>query len=55
VTNSLLHLPDGPTARVRDQKVSKVVEEFGWIHEYDVQNELEKIGGTPAKSPSGLK
>ena len=55
VTNSLLHLADGPTARVRDQKVSKVVEDFGWIHEYDVQKELGKIGATPAKSPTEHK
>jgi salicylate hydroxylase len=55
VTSSLLHLPDGPMAQVRNQKVAKVPEDFGWIHEYDVQRELQGIGCTPAQSLAGTK
>ena len=44
VTSSLLHLPDGPTAEARNAKVARVADDFGWIHEYDVQQELQKIG-----------
>jgi salicylate hydroxylase len=40
VTSALLHLPDGPAARARDEKVSRFPEEFGWIHDYDVQQAL---------------
>lgn len=40
VTSSLLHLPDGPAARMRDAKVARFPEDFGWIHEYDVQQAL---------------
>jgi salicylate hydroxylase len=48
VTSGLLHLPDGPSAQARDRKVARVARDFGWIHEYDVQKELQKIGCAPA-------
>jgi salicylate hydroxylase len=54
VTSSLLHLHDGPTAQGRNRKVARVPQDFGWIHEYDVQQELQKIGCTPATSRAGL-
>ena len=40
VTSTLLHLPDGPAADARDDKVARFPQEFGWIHEYDVQHAL---------------
>jgi salicylate hydroxylase len=40
VTSSLLHLPDGPAADRRNVKVARFPEDFGWIHEYDVQQAL---------------
>src|SRR4051794_3153059 len=40
VTSSLLHLPDGPAARVRDTRMARFPEDFGWIHDYDVQQAL---------------
>ncbi len=52
VTSSLLHLHDGPTAEARNRKVSRVPGDFAWIHEYDVQQELQNIGVTPATSPA---
>ena len=55
VTSSLLHLHDGPMADARNRKVGRVPEDFGWIHEYDVQQELQKIGCTPATSPATTK
>jgi salicylate hydroxylase len=55
VTSSLLHLPDGPAAEARNAKLGRVPENFGWIHEYDVQQELQKIGCTPARVPVGTK
>jgi salicylate hydroxylase len=54
VTSSLLHLPDGPMAENRNRKVSRVPQDFGWIHEYDVQQELQKIGCTPVTASAGL-
>ncbi len=42
-----------PTARprsIRNSKVARVPQDFGWIHEYDVQQELQKIGCAPAPS-----
>ena len=48
VTSSLLHLPDGPAARARNQKVGTVPEDFGWIHEYDVQQALQASGAAAA-------
>jgi salicylate hydroxylase len=44
VTSTLLHLPDGPAARTRDAKLAMVPQDFGWIHEYDVQQALEASG-----------
>ena len=35
VTNDLLHLPDGPALTERDRRVSRFLEDFGWIHEFD--------------------
>jgi salicylate hydroxylase len=55
VTSSLLHLPDGPMAETRNRKVVRVPQDFGWIHEYDVQQELQKVGCTPATAPAGLE
>ena len=40
VTSALLHLPDGPAADARNDKVARFGQEFGWIHEYDVQQVL---------------
>ena len=53
VTSSLLHLHDGPPAHARNHKLARVPQDFGWIHEYDVQQELQNIGVTPATSPAG--
>jgi salicylate hydroxylase len=55
VTSSLLHLPDGPMAEVRNSKVARVPQDFGWIHEYDVQRQLQKIGCAPVTPPAGLE
>jgi 2-polyprenyl-6-methoxyphenol hydroxylase-like FAD-dependent oxidoreductase len=48
VTSSLLHLPDGPAARTRDAKVATVPQDYGWIHDYDVQQALQASGAAPA-------
>jgi salicylate hydroxylase len=48
VTNSLLHLLDGPATRTRDEKVATVPQDFAWIHAYDVQEALRATGATPA-------
>jgi salicylate hydroxylase len=48
VTSSLLHLPDGPAVRARDEKVARVPADFAWIHEYDVQQALRAVGAAPA-------
>ena len=53
VTSSLLHLPDGPPAQAAQRKVARVPQDFGWIHEYDTQQELQKIGCSPAPSAAG--
>jgi salicylate hydroxylase len=45
-TSSLLHLPDGPAARVRNAKLARFPEDFGWIHEYDVQQALRTSAPT---------
>ena len=50
VTSSLLHLPDGPAAQARNQKMAAVPRDFGWIHEYDVQQALEASGAAAAGS-----
>jgi salicylate hydroxylase len=52
VTSNLLHLPDGPAVRARDEKVARVPEDFAWIHEYDVQQALRAAGAAPA-APAG--
>jgi len=52
VTSRLLHLPDGPAIRARDEKVTRVPEDFAWIHEYDVQQALHATGADPA-APAG--
>jgi salicylate hydroxylase len=48
VTSGLLHLPDGPAAEARNEKVARFVQDFGWIHEYDVQRALHSAGVAPA-------
>jgi salicylate hydroxylase len=48
VTSSLLHLPDGPAAQARDRKVASFPQDFGWIHEFDVQQTLGPLGLTLA-------
>jgi salicylate hydroxylase len=50
VTNTLLHLLDGPAIQARDDKMTRVVDDFSWIHEYDVQEALRAVGATPASS-----
>ena len=50
VTSSLLHLPDGPAAQARNQKMAAVPRDFGWIHEYDVQQALQASGAAAAGS-----
>ena len=52
VTSSLLHLPDGPAAQARNAKVATVPDDFGWIHEYDVQQALQAPGAVPAARQS---
>lgn len=52
VTSSLLHLPDGPAARARNAKVARVPQDFGWIHDYDVQQALQASGTAPAAHSS---
>lgn len=44
VTGSLLHVPDGPMATHRNHKMMTIPQDFAWIHGYDVQQELQKIG-----------
>ena len=44
VTNDLLHLPDGPALADRDRRVSRVPENFGWIHEFDALRVVSKSG-----------
>jgi len=51
VTSSLLHLPDGPAALARNQKVARVPQDFGWIHEYDVQRALAALTPPVAARP----
>jgi salicylate hydroxylase len=48
VNNTVLHLADGPAVQARNDKMTRVPQDFAWIHEYDVQRELEGIGATPA-------
>jgi salicylate hydroxylase len=35
ITNSLLHLPDGPQLAERDRRVARFPDDFGWIHQFD--------------------
>jgi len=55
VTSSLLHLPDGPAAERRNAKVARFPEDFGWIHEYDVQQALGAPSTTPAAPSVGTQ
>jgi salicylate hydroxylase len=48
VNNTVLHLADGPAVEARNEKMTRVPQDFAWIHEYDVQRALEGIGATPA-------
>jgi salicylate hydroxylase len=48
VTSGLFHLPDGPAAEARNEKVARFAQDFGWIHEYDVQRALHSAGVAPA-------
>jgi salicylate hydroxylase len=49
MTNALLHLPEGPALQARDAKVARFADDFGWIHDHDVQHELEGIGVNPMR------
>ncbi|HXV94214.1 MAG TPA: FAD-dependent monooxygenase [Pseudonocardia sp.] len=54
VTSSLLHLPDGPAAQRRNEKVARVWQDFAWIHEYDVQRALREFEpAPPSRAGSG--
>ena len=53
VTSGLLHLPDGPAAQARNEKVARFAQDFGWIHEYDVQQALQSAGVAPAAAAQG--
>jgi salicylate hydroxylase len=52
VTSSLLHLPEGPAALARNQKVARFPQDFGWIHAYDVQQALRAVT-SPVAARSG--
>jgi salicylate hydroxylase len=54
VTSSLLHLPDGPATLARNEKVARFPQDFGWIHEYDVQRALAELT-PPVAALSGLQ
>jgi salicylate hydroxylase len=43
--SAVLHLPDGQAAAARDQELTHLVEQIGWIHAYDV---AEALGGPHA-------
>ena len=53
VTSGLLHLPDGPAAQARNEKVARFAQDFGWIHDYDVQQALQSAGVAPAAAAQG--
>jgi salicylate hydroxylase len=53
VTSALLHLPDGPAAERRNEKVGRVWLDFAWIHGYDVQQALREGTAPPAPAPPG--
>jgi salicylate hydroxylase len=48
-TSDLLHLPDGPALAERDRRVSRVPEDFGWIHEFDALRAVkaDRVAGLP--------
>ena len=50
VTSGLFHLPDGPAAEARNEKLARFAQDFGWIHEYDVQRALHSAGVAPAEA-----
>ena len=41
----LLHVPDGPTAAIRDANAARFPELFGWIHDHDATRSLAATGG----------
>jgi salicylate hydroxylase len=45
VTSDLLHLPDGPAAAVRDEKVRHFPQDFAWIHTYDARAAAAAVEG----------
>ncbi len=47
VTNTLLHLPDGPALPERDALLSRFPEDFGWIHGFDALRSVS-ASGAPA-------
>jgi salicylate hydroxylase len=54
VTNDLLHLPDGPALVERDRRMSRIPEDFGWIHEFDalhVASESSKVPSFTEAAP----
>lgn len=53
VTSSVLHLPDGPMAQARNNKLAGLPDDFGWIHGYDIQHELQTIGCAAATTYVG--
>jgi salicylate hydroxylase len=54
-TNELLHLPDGPALAARDRRMSRIPQDFGWIHEFDalraVSGEEQSIGTQERRRP----
>jgi salicylate hydroxylase len=47
VTNDLLHLPDGPALVERDRRMSRIPEDFGWIHEFDALRTVSESSKVP--------
>lgn len=53
VTNTVLHLPDGPGLAARNQKMASVPRDFAWIHEFDVDESLrDRPGRSDSPTPS---
>jgi len=48
VTNDLLHLPDGPALVERDRRMSRIPEDFGWIHEFDALHAVSHSNKLPS-------
>jgi salicylate hydroxylase len=46
ITNSLLHLPDGPQLAERNRRVARFPEDFGWIHQFDALQTARAATGT---------